>query len=66
MDVELPDTRTAQTTPKTRVLASCRPFHVSSTSFTLTFADQHRRAEVLQHRVRLSQDTVQAMQPAGP
>jgi hypothetical protein len=48
-----------------RVLASCRPFHVLLTSFILTIADRHRQAKVLQHIVRVSQPTVQAMQPAG-
>jgi hypothetical protein len=65
MDAEVPEVCITQTTPKTPVLASCRPFHVLSTSFTLTFADRHRRAKVLQHEVRVSQDTVQVMQPTG-
>lgn len=34
MDVEFPGTIIAQTTPKTRVLVSCRLFHVLSTAFT--------------------------------
>lgn len=65
IDVESPGTCITQTTPKTRVLVSCSPFHVLSTSFTLIFAGQHREAKVLQHAARVSQSTVQAMQPAG-
>jgi hypothetical protein len=65
MDADILETCIAQTTLTTRVTASCRPFHVLSTSSTLIFADQHRREKVLQHVVRLSQATVQAMQPAG-